>query len=87
MKKLVPMIFCHGNKTCGEEHYGICMILASHGFLVIVPNFMDETAQTATDKGFNDILYKSPDGPIINKDKTPNIDYIEAFRPKLEQRK
>lgn len=33
-KKLVPSIYCHGNNVTAEEHYGVPMILASHGFLV-----------------------------------------------------
>jgi len=43
-KKLIPIVYCHGNQACGEEAYGACMILAAHGYLVISLDFMDRTA-------------------------------------------
>jgi len=49
-KKLIPIVYCHGNLACGEEAYGAGMMLASHGYLVISLDFMDGTALIATDK-------------------------------------
>jgi len=40
-KDLIPVVYCHGNKSNGEEAYGTCMMLASRGYLVISINFMD----------------------------------------------
>lgn len=43
-KSLIPIVYCHGNRACGEEAYGACMILASHGYLAISLDFMDGSA-------------------------------------------
>ena len=56
-KKLIPMVFCHGNKVTAEEHYGVPMIMASHGYAVFSINFMDGTAPYATGKNGEDIFF------------------------------
>lgn len=61
-KSLIPIVYCHGNQACGEEAYGACMILASHGYLAISLDFMDETAMQATDKDGKAVLFKWPKG-------------------------
>ena len=37
-KKLIPMVFNHGNGVTNEAHYGVPMIMASHGYFVVSPN-------------------------------------------------
>jgi len=56
-KKLIPIVYCHGNQSNGEEAYGVSMILASHGYLVISLDFMDGTALNATDKNGKEVLF------------------------------
>jgi dienelactone hydrolase len=40
---------------CAAEHTAVPMQLASHGYLCIVPDMMDQTAPWTTDKDGNDI--------------------------------
>jgi len=40
-KKLTPMIFCHGGGAPADEHMALPMQMASHGFLVVSPDFME----------------------------------------------
>lgn len=76
-KALIPIVYCHGNKASGEDAYGTCMILASHGYLAISLDFMDKTAAYATDKDGNLIPFAWPKG-IENgmklKDGSPNME-------------
>lgn len=37
-KKLIPIVFNHGNVVTNEQHFGVPMILASHGYFVVSPN-------------------------------------------------
>ena len=54
------MVFCHGNKVTAEEHYGVPMIMASHGYAVFSLTFMDGTAPYATGKSGEDIFFQEP---------------------------
>lgn len=54
------MVFCHGNKVTAEEHFGVPMIMASHGYAVFSITFMDGTAPYATGKNGEDIFFKEP---------------------------
>ena len=74
-KKLIPIVYCHGNQACGEEAYGASMILASHGYLVISLDFMDKSATVASDKDGNDIKFEWPKGRMKNKDGTVNWEF------------
>jgi len=38
-KKLIPAVFAHGLGVSSEDHFGVCMQLASCGYLVVAPNF------------------------------------------------
>jgi len=33
-KKLIPGVFCHGDLATNEDHYGMPMLMASHGYIV-----------------------------------------------------
>lgn len=81
-KKLIPIVYCHGNQANGEEAYGACMILAAHGYLVIAIDFMDGTAICATDKDGTEVPFSWPkvDGSFTNKDGTPNIAFNEYLQ-------
>ena len=49
-KRLIPAVFCHGLGVSNEDHYGVCMQLASAGYLVASINFVDGTSVAARDK-------------------------------------
>lgn len=65
------MVFAHGNVVTAENHYGVPMIMASHGYCVLVPNFPDGTAKYALDTKGNEIWPREgrPDCPpkMLNK--------------------
>jgi hypothetical protein len=58
-KKLIPQVHVHGLMACAAEHTAVPMQMASHGYLVIVPDMLDETAPWTTDKNGNDIWYQN----------------------------
>ena len=68
------MVFAHGNNVTAEDHYGVPMIMASHGYCVLVPNFHDGTAKHAFDKEGNDIWPRegSPECPPKKLNKQMN---------------
>lgn len=86
-KKLVPIVYCHGNMACGEEAYGACMILAAHGYLVISLDFMDGTATVSNDKDGNKIPFTNRAEGMVNPDGSPSDDFNEGLRTKFDQRK
>lgn len=49
-KKLIPLVHVHGLMACAAEHTAVPMQLASNGYIVIVPDMMDETAPWTTDR-------------------------------------
>ena len=69
------MVFCHGNKVTAEEHYGVPMIIASHGYAVFSLTFMDGTAPYATGKDGEDIFFKEEELQPMHKDGSVNYDY------------
>lgn len=83
-KKLVPIVYCHGNMACGEEAYGACMILAAHGYLVISLDFMDGSATVSNDKDGNKISFTNSAKGMINQDGSPNDDFNEGLRTKFD---
>lgn len=85
-KKLVPIVLCHGLFSNSEEFYGISMQLASHGYLVIVPDFQDGTALCATDKYGNDVQFGLPFDKKTHSDGKANMKWHEAFRARQIQR-
>jgi len=80
-KKLIPIVYCHGMNACGEEAYGACMILASHGYLVITLDFMDGSALYATDKDGKDIPFSWPIG--VGKKTSPDGSTNWGFMNKI----
>tara|TARA_B110000285_G_C14973543_1_gene537790 strand:+ start:291 stop:482 length:192 start_codon:yes stop_codon:yes gene_type:complete len=40
-KKLIPMVHCHGGMAPADEQMSIPMQIASHGYMVISPDFME----------------------------------------------
>jgi len=44
VKKLIPIIYNHGNNVTNELHFGVPMIMASHGYFVVSPNHTDGTS-------------------------------------------
>ena len=88
-KKLIPSVFCHGNMTSAEGHYGIPMIMASHGYIVFSITFMDGSAPYCKDKEGQDIFYKDfqgSDKPLL-PDGSPNLEMHAKLAPMIEQRK
>ena len=80
VRNLIPMIFCHGNKVNAEEHYGVPMIMASHGYCVFSPTFMDKTACHATDKDGNDIPWEDNPLPHSTTSGEINQEFWDYFR-------
>lgn len=56
-KKLIPMVFVHGNNANAEEHYHVPMILAAHGYLAISMSMMDGTGPYCTNKKGEDVWF------------------------------
>jgi len=48
-KNLIPAVFCHGLGANNEDHFGVCMQLASAGYMVASLNFIDGTAACSRD--------------------------------------
>ena len=80
VKNLIPMIFCHGNKVNAEEHFGVPMIMASHGYCVFSPTFMDKTACHATDKDGNDIPWEDCPIPPTTASGEMNQEFWDYFK-------
>jgi len=53
------MVHVHGLMMCAAEHTAVPMQLASHGYLCIVPDMMDQTAPWTTNKDGNDIWFQN----------------------------
>lgn len=71
-KKLIPSVFCHGNNVTSENYFGIAMILASHGYMVCSPNFMDGTPYYSKDQNDEYILWKrNPFEEKVNGELNP----------------
>lgn len=62
------------------------MQLASHGYLVVAPDFTDGSAMCATDKDGNNVDISIPKGNQKNKDGTANMDWHNLWRPMFEHR-
>ena len=76
------MVFAHGNMVVAEDHMGVPMIMASHGYLVLVPTFDDGTAKYAKDIKGNDVWCReaSPNYPPKMLNKKPNMAYWEESK-------
>jgi len=51
------MIYNHGNSVTNELHFGVPMIMASHGYFVVSPNHADGSALYAIDMNGDDVWY------------------------------
>jgi hypothetical protein len=58
---LAPGIFCHGFGFSAEEHFHVPQMMASHGYLMVSPTFMDGSAA----------FTKGKDGKEIWQDEGP----------------
>ena len=72
-KKLIPMVHVHGLMMNSCEHTGVPMQMASHGYLVVVPDQMDNTCPWTTnakdeDIWFNADVLKDPKSPTYLED-------------------
>jgi hypothetical protein len=73
------MVFNHGNSVTNEDHFGVPMIMASHGYFVVTPNHFDGTSIHAiNDKGEEvwfcpaggeEITQKNQQGKMESNDK------------------
>ena len=61
-KKLIPIVFNHGNIVTNEHHFGSPMILASHGYFVVSPNATDGSSLYAQDLDGHDIWFDPTNG-------------------------
>ena len=72
------MVFAHGNMVVAEDHMGVPMIMASHGYLVLSPTFADGTAKFAKDVKGNDVWPREANSscpPKMLPNKKPNMAY------------
>ena len=69
------MVYAHGNNQSAEGHFGVPMIMASHGYCVLVPTFSDGSPKWHQDNKGNDIWPNEgdPNFPkkLINKVANP----------------
>jgi len=56
------MIFNHGNNDTSELHFGVPMIMASHGYFVVSPNHVDGSSIYSQDADGNDVWFYPADG-------------------------
>jgi hypothetical protein len=61
-KKLIPIVYNHGNAVTNELHYGVPMILASHGYFVVSPNAIDGSSIYSQDMDGKDIWFDPSEG-------------------------
>ena len=71
-KQLIPAVFCHGNMASSEEHFAVCMQLASHGYMIISLDFMDGTCPYTTNKNGRDLFFSGLKANRKTKDGKPN---------------
>ena len=62
VKKLIPMVFNHGNSVTNEVHYGVPMIMASHGYFVVSPNHFDGTSLYAINENGDEVWFDPAEG-------------------------
>lgn len=77
-KQLIPNVHVHGLMACAAEHTAVPMQLASHGYISIVPDMMDQSAVWTTDKDGKDIWVKA---------QLDQANIANDFREKYEIRK
>lgn len=53
------MVHVHGMMMCKEEHTAVPMQFASNGYLVVVPDMLDQTAPHTTNKNGEDVFYEN----------------------------
>lgn len=73
-KNIIPMVFGHGGGAPADEHTSIPMQFASHGYLVIMINYMEGHAAWTTDKDGNDIWFDSKYQFFKTPQRLPNGD-------------
>ncbi len=64
-EKIIPILFCHGLLGSYSVYYGVCMVLASFGYIVFSPNFQDGSCVYTTDKDGNHIDFNF-ENPKLN---------------------
>ena len=74
-KKLIPQVHIHGLMASAAEHTAVPMQMASHGYLVIVPDMLDETAPWTSDKNGEDIWYQNE---VLKDMKNTKVEDIMA---------
>ena len=70
-KPLIPILFSHGLSSNRTMHSGICRELASHGYIVFVPDHMDTTSS----------YYETADGQghyYCNKKDAHDLEYRQG---------
>jgi dienelactone hydrolase len=54
------MVHIHGLMMGGSDHTAVPMQMTSHGYLVVVPDQLDETAPWTTDANDEDVWFNNP---------------------------
>jgi hypothetical protein len=84
-------VYNHGNGVTNELHFGVPMILASHGYFVVSPNAIDGSSIYSQDVDGKDIWFDPVQGAaIVIKDsagkKEANPIFWNNFHKTTEQR-
>ena len=56
------MVFNHGNSAVNEDHFGVPMIMASHGYFVVSPNHIDGSSLYAINENGIEVWYDPAEG-------------------------
>lgn len=56
---MTPLIFMHGFASSSTTYSGLCRELASHGYLVLVPDFQDGTCSYTENESGHEVEFDS----------------------------
>jgi len=84
------MIYNHGNGVTNELHFGVPMIMASHGYFVVSPNHPDGSANYALDVNGEEVWYNPAEGNEMTKKENgktvANMGFWDATTRTLDKR-
>ena len=81
-------MFAHGFGVTAEDHYGVCMQLASCGYMVASLTFYDGTAPAAHNKEDVNVEHKILNGGVfVGEDGFPHPGTISDFFERYKMRK
>ena len=85
-KRLIPAVFAHGLGVSNEDHFGVCMQLASCGYLVVSPTFYDGTATAARNNADENVPCSALGVKYNNPDGSPSEEGYVNLRERFSER-